>query len=536
MDQATRRQRAGGLSPTWGRVLALCSVLALLGVLAARVGGPSDAWDQTQPKTIACTADIIVNGNWVLPRMWGTEPATKPPLYNWLAVPMVGLMGLASEPAHKSPSLLAICLCWLVTVRLGRRIDPGNGGELGWLAGICLVANYSFFKLGYLARPDMLLALWLLVGWIACTTIFIGARAPGDEGRLTKPAGRPALALCFWLCLGLAALTKGPGALPLLAYAVVAARFIGGRWRAFGVLQPWWGLPLALLIFGAWAWAVWRIDPDHLRQLWLTEVAGRVVGVGPQGSHLGPVGMLTTAPYMPLYYLGFFFPWSLLSILAAVSLWSKAAAGGQRRWRTLGPGGAMLHGAAIFVIVTLALYTLSASKRADYGSVAYAPGALLAAWWLLRVPPRLGSTVPWLAPVGAALVLAVHTIVGELEPNAPYRGLGDAMSSFSRDAETHLRAAPAPVVFWASQHALPQAYFGADGHHGVAAVRRMLTGRRPFWLFAGRRREPPLTVLDWLPQRRPRWTLTEACRSRRFGPCGVWPEQMVLYRVDPPPR
>src|SRR5690554_347651 len=124
-------------SPAWRVALIGSSMLGLVWILIARMLGPSDLWDQTQPKTISYTTDIIVHGgeHWILPLERGALPATKPPLYNWLAVPMVKLLGFGSEVAHKFPSILAICLCWLVLVRLGRRLDANNDGSVGWLAG-----------------------------------------------------------------------------------------------------------------------------------------------------------------------------------------------------------------------------------------------------------------------------------------------------------------------------------------------------------------------------------------------------------------
>jgi 4-amino-4-deoxy-L-arabinose transferase-like glycosyltransferase len=536
MDQTTGRQDAAELSLRWRRVLVACSVLALLWVLAARVLGPSDAWHQSQPPTIAYTTDIIVNGDWILPQAWGERKATKPPLYNWLAVPMVRLMGLACEPAHKAPSLVALCLCWLIMVRLGRWLDPTSGGMLGWLAAMCLVASYCCFKLGYLARPDMLLTLWLLLGWIACTVLLLDAAGPTGAPAM-RPRTRLLLALGFWLSLGLAGLTKGPAAVPLLVYAVISARLIGGRWGALGALRPWWGLPLSLAVFGAWAFAAWRIDPEHVqRNLWGAEVVGRITGLGPEGSHRGPVAVVTTAAYMPLYYLGYFFPWSVLSVLAVVRLWSRPAPGAARRWRGLGWQGAMLQGAAIFGILTIALYSLSASKRADYAAAAVAPGAILAAWWMLKAPPRLGVIAPWAAPVATGLVLGVHTLVNQLQPQAPQRGFGDAIGRFNCEAETHLQTAPAPVLFWAAQYTQPACYFGSEGRIGVPAIRQMLREQSPFWIFAGRSSEEPVTLLDWLPEQCPRWTFTEACRSQELPRTDVWPVQIVLYRVDPPRR
>jgi hypothetical protein len=246
------------------------------------------------------------------------------------------------------------------------------------------------------------------------------------------------------------------------------------------------------------------------------------------------MAVVTTAPYMPLYFLGCFFPWSVLSVLAVVRLWSRPAPGAARRWRSLGLRGAMLQGAAIFVIVTIAVYSLSASKRADYAATAVAPGALLAAWWLLHAPPRLAVLAPWAAPVVTGFVLGVHTLVNQLQPAAPRRDFGDAISRFSRDADSHLRMAPAPVVFWASQYTLPASYFGSEGRIGASEIRQLLETQSPFWIFVGTHGKPPVTLLERWIEKWPQWTFTETCRSQQLPRIDVWPEQVVLYRVEPP--
>ena len=501
----------------WRRVTAACSIIALVWLLVARMTGPSDAWDQAQPYTTSYTTDILVNGRWVLPQRPGGYPATKPPLYNWLAAPAVRLMGFSAEAAHRAPSIVALCLCWLVTVGIGRRLEDR---WLGWTAGTCLAANYTIFKLGYLARPDMLLTLWLVLGWGAATAVLAGL---GKKAPLT---------LAFWCCVGLAALTKGPAALVLLVYALVAARVVGGRFRAAGALGWWWGLPLALAIFGAWVWGAWRVDPEYVRdELWGNQVVGRITGRGTVGSGLGPIGVLTTAPYMVLYYVGFFAPWSLCSVAAVVVLWRRV--GGSRRWRSLGPRGAVLWGAAIFIFVNLAFYTLSASKRADYLAAAYVPGALLAAWWLSAAPPRLGRAAPWLVPATVIAVLSIHTAVMRLEPNAPQRGFGDAINRFIADAETHLRAEPAPTAFWVVDSSHLQSYLGLTAKDDRASVERLIEAGRPFWLFAGAPDDPAQVVRELLRRTRSGATMTEACRSEYLTWNQHWPGKVTLYRVDP---
>ncbi|MHC4108601.1 MAG: ArnT family glycosyltransferase [Planctomycetota bacterium] len=515
---------------------------ALVWALAARVLGPSDAWDQRQPATMAYTTDILVNGNWILPREHGERRATKPPLYNWLAVPAVKLAGFSSELAHKVPSVIALCLCWLTVVLVGRKLDADHGAAVGALGGLFVAANYLCFKLGYLARPDMVLTLWLLLGWLAATVLL--AQQPSAISHQPSEATPPVpgaslsakrwLAFAFWVCAAAAALTKGPAVLPLLVYAVLAARLIGGRWRAVHALQWWWGAPLSLLIVGAWIYAAWRIDARHVQTvLWSHEIVGRITGLGPEGTGRGPAGMLTTAHYMIAYYLVRFVPWSVLSIAAMFALWRREHPGAPRRWRTLSASGVILHGAALFVLVTIALYSFSAGKRADYIAAALPPGALLAAWWLLCAPPRLGHKAPWLAPAAAAVVLAAMTGYNSWQPQAPRRDFGAVITRFIQQSEARLRAEPRPVAWWAIGDTHLLAFLGIITEGGSASVQQKFAEGEPFWLLLGRPPDPPHMLAEVLTESYPQWSLTEVCRSGHLGRTGARPEEVILYRVDP---
>ena len=198
--------------------------------------GSSDMWDQAQPRTVSYTVDILLNGgkHWILPVEAGSIPATKPPLYNWLAVPAVAVLGFSSDLGHKLPSVVSACLLWLLVVRLGRWLDPVAGGGVGWLAAAMLAASYFWAKLAYLARPDMLLTLLLTVGWVAATAVVVDDR--GAEGRRS----RRRMAVVFWVATALATLAKGPPAIVLPVYALIAARWIRGRWRDTNGLGWWW--------------------------------------------------------------------------------------------------------------------------------------------------------------------------------------------------------------------------------------------------------------------------------------------------------
>lgn len=528
--------------PVWRVALIGSSMLGLIWILFARMLGPSDLWDQTQPKTISYTTDIVVHGgtHWILPLERGAFPATKPPLYNWFAAPMVKLLGFGSEVAHKFPSIMAICLCWLALVRLGRRLDASNDGLVGWLAGLALVACYPMFKLGYLARPDMLLVLWMFLAWIASTAVLADAgRLPDETPRLTARSRRWLVA-AFWTCIALAGLTKGPAALAGVLYIVIAARILTGSWRSVGIMRPVSGFAFALMINAAWLAAVWRINADHLYQeLWYNEIYGRVTGVGPEGNRKGPRGWFIDLPNQLLYYVVRFMPWSLCSFAAMAVLWqqrSKASSEDSttQSWKS-SSASRWLYGAAIFVIIVIGLFTLSTGKRADYIAIAIPQGALLAAWWLLQMDSRLALRQPWLAPTAAVVVLSAMTIVNQAESSAPIKGFGDAINQFAQEAGAIIRDEPLPVAYFITGELQLQAMIGTSVSEERRLLFELFDGDQPFWLVAGRHPEEPRDPAERLGRTRQaaKAHFEPLVRSAVMSGTGLWPEQVTLYRVTP---
>lgn len=497
------------------------SFAAVILTLAARMLGPGDLYDQTQPKTVSYTTDIVANSHWLLPIERGEFPATKPPLYNWFAAPLVALIGTSSELAHKFPSVLAFLTCWVVIVRLGRGLDDDPRGTLGWLAGIAFAVNYTMFKLAWLARPDMLLTLWLLLGWVSVTSLLVAE----EEDRRSR-FGRQFL---FWLSVGLAALTKGPAALAIVFYALVAARLLVGSWRAVGRLGWWWGLPLALAMAAAWLFAAWQINPRHFQQvLWHDEIYGRITGTGPEGPRTGLTGWVQTLPNMPLYFLVRFLPWSVPAVLGLLAIWldrasiRRSIAG---RWR---------YGSMLLIVLVVALFTLSAGKRADYIAIAYAPGALIAAWYLLDRGPRLLTARPWLTPALAMLALLVMIVVNERDPEAPSRRFGDVIDRFVHEAAGAITRDPHPIVFWNAGGTHVQAMLGAsvrDGSIPVAVAIGALQPGARLWVVAG------TTTSDdhfpkWLERRGYPVQWNEAVESGIAPRKKGWPGQLWLYEVE----
>lgn len=511
-------------------VLIVGAVAALLAALTLRMLGPSDLWDQTQPKTVSYTTDILVHGRWILPIERGEFPATKPPLYNWLAAPFVKLAGFTSEWAHKAPSILALIIVWAATVWLGSRIDRESGKLIGWFAGLAIPANYMFFKLGYLARPDMLLTLWLWLGWMACTAALLNTSLARSRVRM--------LAAAFWACVALAALTKGPPALVLLGYAVLAGKLLTGHWRASGVLRWWWGLPMVLAVVAAWLVAVWRVNPEHLTtSLWYNEIAGRVTGTGPEGAHddAGPWYFFTSLPHMPYYFLTRMAPWSVFAILAIVHLWRRNMSPSLRNWRVIETAdGRWLQACAILIVLTIAIFSLSTGKRADYIAACMPPAALLAAYWLLRVRADVANVAPYVGVALAAITIGAMAAVERRQPLAPSPNYGNEIRAFIRCAHDAITQRPLPVAFYDAGPSHLQAFLGFSEIDGPAAVQQLGELNQPCWIIEGPHAVGERNAAWLLRDASGReWMLTAKCTSEPSVAGPAWPGAMTLWLAEP---
>ena len=107
--------------------------LAFLLVAGVRVAAPSDLYRGDQGKQLDYDMDIAVRGNWLVQHHEGDVIASKPPLYNWLAAPLLIALGKPSEFAVKLPSLLAGALAALFLWDLARRRFNTQAAFLGTL-------------------------------------------------------------------------------------------------------------------------------------------------------------------------------------------------------------------------------------------------------------------------------------------------------------------------------------------------------------------------------------------------------------------
>jgi 4-amino-4-deoxy-L-arabinose transferase-like glycosyltransferase len=163
--------------------------------------------------------EMLQRGEWVVPYLQGQPYLDKPPLFYWLVMLSYRAFGCHDWAARLVPAL-AVHGSVLLTYLLGRRI-------LGERAAFCGAAGLAvapaFAGMGRLLLLDGLLAFWLTLGLFALFEALRGERLRWGWWIL-------AAAAC-----GLAALTKGPVALVLLAVPTWAYRWLtGSPWRVSG--------------------------------------------------------------------------------------------------------------------------------------------------------------------------------------------------------------------------------------------------------------------------------------------------------------
>lgn len=366
-------------------ILAACLIAAI--VLGARVFGPADLYEKDQPKTIAYTADIVLHGRYALPRDMLYQPATKPPLYNWIDAVVVRATGSWDEWALKLPSLLAALATGAMVFGFVHQL-AGDRPERFYLGGLASaifftfgsdITNGSVIRLSYLARPDMLQCSLLTGAWVCATNMV----------RECPRRQRGVWIGLFWLCVSGAALTKGPMALTVIVYAIALTFIVKEKGRFAWLL----GAPVPILLAGAWLYFAYQQDPAHVRgTIFGAEIVERLTQESPEGTN------------KPFYFAAMWFvtktlPWGLLAMIGLVG------------WAIDSPTRRLMLAPGLWLAIVLIAISIPAGKRIDYLLPAYPPAAVFATAVLARTIRRpRASRFGWmlLAPALLAIGLAIY--------------------------------------------------------------------------------------------------------------------------------
>jgi 4-amino-4-deoxy-L-arabinose transferase-like glycosyltransferase len=447
------------------------------------------------------TVDCVRNGNWSLPRDDIRQPATKPPLYNWMAAPLPMVTGLWDEWVHKVPSILAGIATAALTVLLTRRMlirshEPllvATANPLAMLAGTFWLASFPAQELMYLARPDMLLTAFVVAAWVLVDIVL----ATDDAHSRRK------YVFAFWACIAGAAMTKGPVAVIPLVYALFVAKLTYGAFGRSKRLLWGRGLIGVFVVIGIWCiFAAWS-NPEHFgEKLMVNEFLLRVFGGPPEDNVKGKSFLLAV-----VWFKREFLPWSTLAGiggLVVINPWRKAP-----RWNKHA-----LFPAVLWCALVVFAIGISRGKRADYLAPAYPAAAALSVFALAKAftlhgrERRLGGAV-----ITAGVVAVVIAVV-----------LGWYRWQYSPEAATHegdhllaFRDKIAPLI-----GDDPEVVFLIRGYQPLLPLLGRHTGRRPS--------VAQLERAHWLITRRdPRWQAVVVSDEVNNVARGLWLDRLALY-------
>jgi 4-amino-4-deoxy-L-arabinose transferase-like glycosyltransferase len=215
--------------------------LTSLGLLLIATGiGLRDPWPADEPRFALVARDMVMTGDWLLPRVGGDIYADKPPLFFWLLA--LGLqMTHSLRVSFLLPSLFSGLGCVVLVYDLARRLWSR---ETGLIAGTLLLLTVQFVWQARQAQIDATLCFWTTLSLYGLLRHLL----LGPQWRWYTVG---------WAAAGLGVITKGVGFLPLLLL-IPFALLRSPHWSpriAGGTPTRWLIGPLAFLI----AVSVWLL-------------------------------------------------------------------------------------------------------------------------------------------------------------------------------------------------------------------------------------------------------------------------------------
>ncbi|HYC55089.1 MAG TPA: glycosyltransferase family 39 protein [Candidatus Binatia bacterium] len=324
----------------WPVAIPWLVVLFALGAWLGRV----DLLTPDEARHAEIAREMLLEGNWLTPRIYGEPYYDKPALFYWLIGGSLSLFGHHAWAA-RLPSVLASAFTiamasWWIARCWGR-------ASAGY-AAIMMATTLFFVAVGRYVVVDMLLTA-ALTGALAWLGVWMQCR--GDERMAVWP---------LYACIGIGLLAKGPVAAVIVAAVAVVMAIFERRPRVLLELRPFTGTLIVLAVAAPWYVSAYLADPRYIETfLWHHNLARFAVAGALE--HQEPWYFYLVA--VPICLL----PWSIL--LPA----SLAAA-----WRN--PHGGVRHALA-WATVVVSFFSFSQTKLPTYVLAAFPPlVALMAAY------------------------------------------------------------------------------------------------------------------------------------------------------------
>jgi len=342
-------------------------------------------FDPDEPVYAETAREMIATGDFVSPRIYGHYWYDKPPMYYWLVAAAFQIFG-QGEFAARLPSAVLAIICALYVYYAGSRLFGARAGLTG---AFVLVTSLEYFYLGKAAVTDMTLNLFLTVSLLA----FIEKRY-----------------YLFYICAGLATITKGPVGL-LFPGAIVFLYLLFSR--NFSLLRE-MKIPAGIILYTVtavpWYWARYTIHGNAFVDTFLG-----FHNITRFTSPEHPEGVLWYY-FIPVLIIGFL-PWTAVMFQA---VWAALTGSRSQHARPL-----------LFLIIWAAFiflfFTVSRTKLVSYILPMYPPLAMIVGWYLDRLfdARRGGRPFGWpvlltlfAGLVAAGVVYGANKAMPDLLPGA----------------------------------------------------------------------------------------------------------------------
>lgn len=367
--------------PVWLAPL-LCAPIFLVGLGATGLADPDEG------RNAEVGREMLAHRDFMTPRLNDAVYLDKPPVFFWAVAASLAVFGV-NEVAARLPSALAALGGLLLVAWFARR---HFGDRIARTAVVVLALSPLYMVFARLVIFDMLLVLCMS----ASILLFYEALEAEQPHR--------AAPLAAWAIAGVGTITKGPVALVLPLFVVLAWGFAGRRPGRLARLRPLTGLLVYAAVVVPWVAAIERLHPGFVAYAVLGENLAR----------------MTANPYDTARPPGFYFhvilpglfPWILL--VAAQELDIVRSKLFRRPPDPVAADHRPARFLALWLVVTFVFFSLVSSKRPSYILPCAVPTALLAARLIVRAgngePDRRRRAAGAFAAAAGALGLSIAAL------------------------------------------------------------------------------------------------------------------------------
>lgn len=370
----TARNRMGG-----ARALLMLAVIATVWLWLA---GGRPLMDPDEARYAEIPREMLLSGDWVIPRLNGLPYLEKPPLQYWATMLAYRAFGVSEWSARLWTVLTSLATLLVVYAYASRTWSPTVAPRAtGFLA-----SAFIFVLLGHQLTLDASLTFFLTLA----TLSFCYAQ----QHRTGTSGGARAMLVC-WAALAAAVLTKGMVAI-LLPGAVLALYSLGQRdWQSWRHLNLRWGLPLFVLLAAPWFVLAAQRNADFLQFFFVHEHWQRFL--------TRSADRYQPWWFFPVIFLAGSMPWTVQAVRTMLFGWGAGRPAGifdatRLLW--------------VWCWAVLVFFSLSKSKLAPYILPMFPALALLIASDSVRQVRRDALYAPTVS--GLALLLALLLALGVL--------------------------------------------------------------------------------------------------------------------------